>query len=111
MGRWVPKMKHISRWGIRSLCGRIEERNWPEDYMNESTGLWKTVPFCLHCKAEEERIEALKVKEREGEVEKGDVSKTLRVFEPRKMKKALAMVRSDSPLYLISFGDYLNRQR
>jgi len=111
MGRWVPKMKHISRWGIESLCGRIEERNWPEDYMDESTGLWKTVPHCVHCKAEEERIKTLEDKERKGKVKNGDVLKTSRLFEPRKVKKTPATAHVDSPLYLVSFNDYLNRQR
>jgi hypothetical protein len=111
MGRWVPKMKHISRWGIKSLCRRIEERNWPEDYMDESTGLWETVPYCLHCKDEEERIEALIVKEREGNVEKSGRLKTTRVYELPKKSRPRAVTRNDSPLYLKSFDDYLSRQR
>ena len=114
MGRWVPKMKHISRWGIKSLCGRIEERNWPEDYMDESTGLWKTVPYCEDCKAEQERIKALIAKEKKGEVEKSDVRKRLRVYElSKKSQKShtRAVTRNDSPLYLKSFDDYLSRQR
>tara|TARA_B100001245_G_C22878943_1_gene422596 strand:+ start:1186 stop:1530 length:345 start_codon:yes stop_codon:yes gene_type:complete len=114
MGRWVPKMKHISRWGIKSLCGRIEERNWPEDYMDESTGLWKTVPYCIHCKGEEDRIEALKVEEKKRGIEKGATHKTPRVFELSKKSQKIrthAVARNDSPLYLKSFEDYKSRQR
>ncbi len=114
MGRWVPKMTHISAWGIRSLCGVIEERNWPEDYMDESTGLWKTVPYCEDCKAEQERIKALIAKEKKGEVEKGATHKTPRVFELSKKSQKIrthAVARNDSPLYLKSFEDYKSRQR
>ena len=110
MGRWVPKVRHISRWGIRSLCGKIEERNWPEDYMNESTGLWKTVPYCIDCKSEEERIEALKVKERKERVNLNETRKTARVLKQTKSTRPRAVTRNDSPLYLISFDDYLSRQ-
>jgi hypothetical protein len=82
--------------------------------MNESTGLWKTVPYCIHCKGEEDRIEALKVEEKKRGIEKGATRETSRVFElNKKSQKAhtRAVARNDSPLYLKSFEDYKSRQR
>ena len=57
MSKWIPKEIHIFM-DSGHLCGYTSTRNWPEEYMSESAGLYQKLPVCQECIAELQKFRA-----------------------------------------------------